>query len=266
MKKQILHFVIFGFFILVGTRCAKSGGSAPSMASDGPFLSCLEARQGGNLNSGSYTIYPAGLSAAGISVYCDMTTNGGGWTLVMKQKAGDGMTLQGDSTYWTNAALPGLNDTLANQNLSDENLISAAFKSLPITQLMLSAANESTVKTHNVVATNTFLAFNTPTIYSDDCNSSRPDWFIRTMNYPNGNPITTARFDFNFTQMSVASPGSNFCSARWGWTANQDTCTGGIGTADACGGLGAYGVQYGNTFMSNSKMIWQPATLYLWAR
>jgi hypothetical protein len=182
----------------------------------------------------------------------------------MKQKSNDGLTLQGDSSYFTSASAATLNDINSNLGTNDENLVTRAFQTVPVTQLMLVASNEATVQTISVSATSAVAAFlGTPSDYSDDTNATRPNWFIRTSNYPNGAAITGARFGFNIRQRYLDS---NFCAVRWGWTANQDSTGASVGSSDSCGGLGAYGVQHGSNFMSNSKNIWQPATLYLYVK
>ncbi|MBN2203145.1 MAG: VCBS repeat-containing protein [Candidatus Aenigmarchaeota archaeon] len=45
-------------------------------------LSCKYIYYGGVRESGVYTIYPSGPESAGYDVFCDMETDGGGWTLV----------------------------------------------------------------------------------------------------------------------------------------------------------------------------------------
>lgn len=252
--------------------CAKSGGAAPSsldqlvVSNPTDPRNCVDVLAGNSAaTSGIFTIDPDGASGplTSLQVYCDMTTNGGGWTLVMKQKAGDGTTLQGDSTYFTSAATAALNDTSGNLNISDQNLVSAAFTKIPVTQMMLIAGNEVTVRTQAVTATSAFAAFQTPADFTDDANATRPNWFINTSSYPNGNALTSARFGFNIRQMVG---GAAYCAARWGWTGNQDAPGGSLGSADSCGGLGAYGTQYGSSYMSNSKNTWQPSYLLLFIK
>lgn len=259
--------IIFVFLISTLISCSKSTGNAPgSLSINTDPRSCLDIYNSNTSSaSGTYFIDPDGTAGplAQIQVYCDMTTNGGGWTLVMKQKSSDGSTLQGDTAYWTSSATAPLNDSSGNLNTSDQNLVSAAFTQISITQLMLVASNETTQKTQSATATSAFAAFQvTPTDYTDDTNVNRPNWFVNTSTYPNGNAITGARFGFNFRQ----KPSTIYCAARWGWTANQDPTGTSAGSADSCGGLGAYGTQYGGTYMNNSKNIWQAATLLLYVK
>ncbi|KVP75197.1 hypothetical protein WJ96_05420 [Burkholderia ubonensis] len=214
-------------------------------------------------------VYRVNLSGTPTDVFCDMTTDGGGWTLLMKQAAGDGVTLQGDTTYWTNGTV--LNDTAANLNRNNANLVSSAFAQMTATQYRLEASNESTRQFYSRGASTPRVAFSDAqrVSYTDDAGVPQvyPNWFIRGTTYPNGQAITSSRFGFNFMEFP---PGSAIgaCGARWGWSSNENPYPAGqtAGTHDSCGGLGAYGGQYGSTFMSSNKSAWQPATLYLWAK
>lgn len=221
----------------------------------------------GAVGDGVYRISPAG--APPFDVYCDQTMDAGGWTLLMKQAANDGATLQGDTTYWKNGTV--LNDTAAGRSMANGNFVSAAFAQLPVAGLRLQAANEAGRKLRsNAVATTGLLAFSDAARakYSDPVGTwapSAPQWFIHTYYYPNGAKITSSRFGFNFAEVS-GSTGGLICAVRWGWSADEGDQSAPPGSHDSCGGLGGYGSRYGTGTMANNKGAWQPATLYLWGR
>ena len=211
-------------------------------------------------------VYRINLGGTPTDVYCNQTLNGGGWTLLMKQAQGDGTTLQGDTTYWTNGTT--LNDNSTGRTVSDGNFVSAAFARLAVTQFMLQAANESAYQMNVVspaqTAQSAFSNAKTLT-YTDGAGvpTTYPNWYVRTTTYPNGTALDQARFGFNIVEYNSGGPWT--CGVRWGWSGNQDGNTT-PGSADACGGLGGYGSQYGASFMNNNKGAWNPATLYLWAK
>ncbi|MBK3780207.1 hypothetical protein G3A43_08045 [Paraburkholderia aspalathi] len=237
--------------------------SAVTNAEGTALASCQAYYKAGARVSARYLINPTGAGA--FPVVCNMTLNGGGWTLLMRQAAGDGTTLQGDTTYWTTGTP--LNDTVANLNFNDGNLVSKAFSTMTVTQYLLQAGNESTVQSFTRAASTPLVAFSNANVTNyTDANGvpgAAVTWFIHATTYPNGQAITQARFGFNFMEIG----GVWACGARWGWAANQDPNSApNPGTDDSCGGLGAYGSEYGSAFMNNNKNAWQPATLYLWAR
>ncbi len=217
----------------------------------------------GAIGSGVYRIAPGNTP---LDVFCDQTTDNGGWTLLMKQAAGDGTTLQGDSDYWKNGTV--LNDTVGGRGMADGNFVSPAFARVPVEAFRLQAANEQTMRYHqNTSRLAALTAFSDAQriTYFDPYGvwaPSAPNWFIHTGTYPNGAPITTARFAFNFYETGGG------CQARWGWAANENLAGAmGDGTShDTCGGLGAYGSQYGLSWMNNDKGAWNAVTLYLWGR
>ena len=211
-------------------------------------------------------VYRINLGGTPTDVYCNQTLNGGGWTLLMKQAQGDGTTLQGDTTYWTNGTT--LNDNATGRTVADGNFVSAAFARLAVTQLMLQAANESTYQMNVVSPAQTAqTAFsNAKTLtYTDGAGvpMTYPNWYVHATTYPNGAALDQARFGFNIVEYNSGGPWT--CGVRWGWSGNQDGNTT-PGSDDACGGLGGYGSQYGASFMNNNKGAWNPATLYLWAK
>jgi hypothetical protein len=84
-----------------------SSWTGPRMRKSSFAVSCLALLNSGDNTSGIKMLRPAG-STAPIEVYCDMTTDGGGWMLVARSVAG------GTGTFgWTTAAGSASNDAAA---------------------------------------------------------------------------------------------------------------------------------------------------------
>jgi len=128
--------VSFAKSIQIAPILATSGGDqvgreVDEMKSDYPS-SCLNALKSGDSHGdGIYTIDPDGLGLeSDFKVYCDMTTDGGGWTLLMK--ATRGTTFNYNSNYWTTSNT--LNEGEINRNDGDAKF--RTFNELAITDIM----------------------------------------------------------------------------------------------------------------------------------
>ena len=125
------------------------------------FTSCAKLLAGNvNLASGLYTIDPDGVGAdAPFSVYCDMKSDGGGWTLALKID-GAKTTFTYDAALWVNQAL--LNANLPNLDLSEAKLQS--FNTMPYTALRVGMIDAGATRwlTVPTAATSLYAAMNAP--------------------------------------------------------------------------------------------------------
>lgn len=118
-------------------RCCK----VQTVVAGGTPRSCKEAKEWNpTATSGEYTIDPDGDGGmAPFKVYCDMTTDGGGWTLVMKLHK-DSNRFVYHSAYWEN-------DDLYNENSTNMDFADAKFRSfttVPFTQVRVGLSDGTT--------------------------------------------------------------------------------------------------------------------------
>jgi hypothetical protein len=207
-------------------------------------------------------VYRISVGGATMDVYCNQTTNGGGWALLMKQAQGDSNTLRWGTAYWTGTTL---NDP-SGANMASGNYVSAAFSKVPVSSLVLQAANESTLKT-TAVSTQTAMSAMSDanrTVISGDVAGvpqTSPNWSSNATNYPKdlggGTLIKQARFGFNFGEFT---PSNGVCAgAKYGWAVDETATATINGCDDFAIGLG---IQGGQGFPAFSA----PTTYYLWGK
>jgi hypothetical protein len=208
-------------------------------------------------------VYRISYGGSTMDVYCNQTSNGGGWMLLMKQAQGDANTLRWGSVYWSGTTL----NEPSGANLASSNYVSTAFSKVPVSQLSLQAANEATQRTVAVASQTAMSAMSDAkvTVYNGDyagIPQTTPNWSSYATNYPldlgGGTAIKQARFAFNFQEMSNYSYGA--CGgAKFGWAVDETATPTANGCDDFAIGLGITGRTSYPAFSA-------PTTYYLWGK
>lgn len=225
-----------------GLYCSVATGSGTVAAANvtNVAVSCVAATSckaikaaNGAAPNGVYTIAPAGTAYA---VYCDMTTDGGGWTLAMKGAAGSAAFVY-SAAEWTNAGAVNAGST----NLTAEDAKFQAFDDLPMDEVRAqttNAAGNGTITLANPAPATTLLSiFQGGTFRAT--NLGRAAWLASqngTILQPNCNE---EGFNVNGT----------YAKARIGLQANQEND---CGSSDSVVGIGVAATSCGNasTFSS----------------
>jgi hypothetical protein len=141
---------------------ALDGGppkDAPPEASppDAALLeSCNALYLAGKTTSGPYTIRPLSASSS-FSVYCDMTDNGGGWTLVLKGgTVGSPGTFDYGADYWTTGTT--LNPT--SLDMTQTEAMFQSYGTVPFTSILLMMETIGSTSAPNMLQV-------TPTVTAD---------------------------------------------------------------------------------------------------
>lgn len=86
----------------------------------------------GTYGSGIYTLYPEGIWGRSFDVFCDMTTDGGGFTLVLKTNGASG-NFSYDSPWWTNGQVLSPESVF----LDDNEAKFSSFQDTPLSEIMV---------------------------------------------------------------------------------------------------------------------------------
>lgn len=103
-----------------------------------PAVSCLGwANRTGTNTSGIYTLLSPSTGET-YSAYCDMTTDGGGWTLVVKVQAASTTLNWQNTAQWRDGTLMG-----NTSNLNDENALGQGYNDAPFTDVMMQTLSDT---------------------------------------------------------------------------------------------------------------------------